>query len=318
MSRLLPTLLGLLFWSAVAEFLLLRVFLRTGQFLPGVEALLPFYRLVETLGLAALNLATLAAVALLVAVAASRRWSRPGEALLGGALVLAILANLGLGVLLELAPAALAVALHAVATAAAVAAVALVAGQQARGRVALGLIAAAQVLALYHVLAQGGAGLGLSLPGGALPISAAEALALAAALALPWALGVRPTRRQLWISGGLGLVLFAGTLVRPWTVSTITMWTVGFSLFLPGALYAAGLAAVVASLLALRSGPGGQPLAAGLLLVALAGLKLDFTYFTLLGLAGLLAATGQVQRDGETARQRDSGTAPTLALSRVL
>ena len=81
--------------------------------------------------------------------------------------------------------------------------------------------------------------------------------------------------------------LFAALLTRPWIVSTVAMWTVSFSLALPGLLYAIALGIAVATLPSLWSAGGTRRTAAqGLLLIALAGLKLDFSYFALLSLAG--------------------------------
>ncbi|MBI2322578.1 MAG: hypothetical protein HYU88_10970 [Chloroflexi bacterium] len=292
MSALAPTLLQVVVWAAVAEFLLLRVFLRVGPFLPAEEALLPLYRTVETLGLAAMNLAMLAGAGLIAAYASALAWRRPADALLGALLLAALLGNLGLSAPLGMAAAPAAAAVQA-ATMLAVLALGLGSSVWAPWRAALALAALAQAAALYHVLAPALGALGLALPAGETPAFAAEALAVAAALALPWGLGGALRRRHVALGLGLGLLLLVAHMARPWTLATIAMWTVAFTLFLPGALYAAALAAATSAALALRGSPSAsaRQAAAGVLLIALGGLRLDFSYFALLGLVGLLVAT---------------------------
>lgn len=292
MSALAPTLLRVVVGAAVAEFLLLRVFLRLGPFLPAEETLLPLYRAVETLGLAAMNLAMLAGAGLLAAYASALTWRRPADALLGVLLLAALLGNLGLGVLLGVAALPAAVAAQAATTLLAVLALGLGGFVWRPGRPALALVSLAQAAALYHVLAPAANALGLALPSGVAPAFTAEALAVGAALALPWGLGGALRRRHVIVGLALGLVLFIASVVRPWTVATIAMWTIAFTLFLPGALYAAALAAGTSAALALWASPseGARRAAAGVLLIALAGLRLDFSYCALLGLVGLLVA----------------------------
>lgn len=278
-------LLHLLVWSAVAEFLLLRIFLRLGPVLPVQEPLLPLYRGIETLGLAALNLAFLAACVLLVTAAAGMG-ARPAARAAAALLLLAVAVNAGLGLLVGLVPGAAATAVQAMATL--VALVTLLATRRpSPGHLTIGLVVAAEGLALLQVLGQGATALGLPVPSTILLIFAAEALAIAAAIALPWSFGVRPSRRPAILGIVLGLALIAALLTRPWILSTVAMWTVSFSLGLPGALYAVALGIAVAALPSLWRAGGAQGIAArGLLLVALAGLKLDYSYFALLALAG--------------------------------
>lgn len=288
MSHPAALLLAVLFGSAVVEFALLRVFIRLGPVLPGGEALLPVYRAAEGLGLVALNLGTLAAAALVAVAAAGLDWARPRQALAGVALLAGALVNLGLGGLLALAPGPAVVVAQAGGTLGAAALLLAAQGAPPRTRLALGLVASALGLGLYYSLAQGAAGLGLALPGGGLAPFLAEACALAAALALPWGLRPRPTRVDLGVGLGLALAWLGFDLARHWIAAAMAMWTLSFSLFLPGPLYALGLGSATAGLLALRRQAGPAP-AAGLLLVFLAGLRLDFSYFALLALAGLAA-----------------------------
>jgi hypothetical protein len=80
--------------------------------------------------------------------------------------------------------------------------------------------------------------------------------------------------------------------VQPWGIATVAIWTLGFSLFLPPILYGAAAMSAVLTVPSLRRQPGGGALAAGLVLVWLAGLKLDISSFALMALAGLTIASG--------------------------
>jgi hypothetical protein len=153
------------------------------------------------------------------------------------------------------------------------------------------------VLALYAVLTQAAGAWALALPAAGVASSAAEAAAVGTALVLPWALRPPWHRRHLLLGGLLGLGLVAALAVRPWVVATMAMWTVAFSLFLPGALHAAALASVAATTWALLEGsPAARRTGLGLLLVGLAGLRLDFTYAALLTLAGTLVLMTAIVR----------------------
>jgi hypothetical protein len=252
-----PVLLTVLVWAVVAEFLALRTFLRLGSVLPDREALLPLYRAVEVGGLAAMNLAALTAAAL--------------TALL---------------TVLVLAPGGPQVAPRAAAPAPF--------GRQLLGP---GLVVAALAVAVYAGVAQAFGARTHELPGASSAYLAAEALAVGAALALPWCYRPAWRKRHLAVGGAVGLVLAMALLTRPWVVATIAMWTVGFSLFLPGALYAAALASAAATTWALLDGDSSSRMSGcGLLLVGLAGLKLDFTYTALLALAGVVVLmTGAIR-----------------------
>jgi hypothetical protein len=330
-SELRSILLRVAVGAAVAEFVLLRVFVRLGPVLPGGEALLPVYRLAEGGGLLALNLAVLSAVGLLGVTLAGLDWRRASHVLVGVALAAGILANLGLGVLVSVAPTALGGLLLAGSMLASVAAMAMVAWRTdspgcftgwnpaapaepveagaavgpARpstgsgraganspryGRMALGLVLGAEALAAWYGLSHGATGMGWWLPGGELAPFLAEAAAVSAALALPWSFRAAPRRWEIGAGLALGLLFLGGHTARGWILSSMAMWTVTYSLFLPGVVYAAALGIGTAGLLALRRQPGGGSIAAGLLLVWLAGLKPDFSYFALLALAGLASA----------------------------
>lgn len=312
MTTFAPALLvKVLLIAVVLEFILLRFFLRLGPVLPGEDVLLPYYLAVQAAGKLAFNVALLSAAGLTVLVAtrfvrADRRPAGAGaiDWLLAGALLAAVLVNLMLG-LLERAVAGPPVALLQAALT--LGAVGLVGARgivrAERGRLTLLLIVVAQASALGDGLIQPLAGLVAGLPGvGAMPFLA-ETLALGAALALPWSFGLRLRRSEIAI-GLTAAVLFLGFhAARPWIAATATMWTVTFTLFLPGVLYAAGVATCLSGLLALRRAPGGDSIAAGLVMVLSAGLKLDFSYFALLSIAGLVVATG-LATDPAGARRR--------------
>ncbi len=279
-------LLHLLVWSAVTEFLFLRIFLRLGPVLPIQEPLLPLYRSIETLGLAAINVAFLAACVLLITAAlrlAMRPRARPAAAML----LLATAANAGLGPLVGLVPGTAATIFQSSVSLAAIITL-FTTSQATSGRLLIGFVAAADGLAWLQVASQGATSLGLPLPTTTLPILAAEAMALAAAIALPWSFRMRPGWRLAALGAACSLALLLGLLARPWIISTVAMWTVTFSLGLPGALYALGLGTAIAALPLLWQEGGHRGIAArGLLLCALAGLKLDYSYFALLALGGV-------------------------------
>lgn len=293
MSTFGPPLLRLAVVSALVEFLLLRFFLRLGPILPSGPAMEPVYRFVELAGVTMLNLAMLATAGLVIIIIAEQA-QQPGSRGLAGVLAMALAVNLGLGVLQAAAPSAWGAIVHALVMVLSTLLIAAKIRQLSRGKLTLCLMAGGQVLALWFVLTQGLRGAGLDVPGGTAPLVLAEIAAVAAALLMPWSTRPQLTWRDAAIGTAFGLTILAGVFTRPWTIATLTMWTVSFSLVLAGPVYAVGLGIFTASLLALQREVAARPMAAGPLLVALAGLKLDFTYFSLLGLVGLLIAVGLV------------------------
>jgi hypothetical protein len=300
-------LLPLLCGAALVEFLVLRTFLRMGPLLPTGEALLPIYWAIQTAGIAAMNLAVLCAAALAATVAVrlltgagisvpGTRPSRAADVLLALLILAAVAANLALGGLQETGTLAGAAVVQSAVSAAALLAIAAVSLRRAstglqwsRQRLPLMLIVGAQSLALYHVFSEAVVDWAWTLPGREWALIAAEALAVGAALSLPWSYRPPFGRRHLLAGLLLGLALLAVLAARPWTFTTISMWTVAFSFSLPGVIYVAALAAAAATVWALYgAGVASRTAALGLLLVAVAGLKLEFTYLTLLALAGVL------------------------------
>lgn len=140
---------------------------------------------------------------------------------------------------------------------------------------------------LVYYASQSGSALGLSLPDAMPFYVGAEALAVAAGAAAP--LLYRPPWQPrlaavaAMIAGGF----FALAWARPWILATMVMWNTGFSLWLPYSLYAVALGLYVYTVLALLGqGHEARRAAYGLLLLALGGLKLDYSPYALMALIG--------------------------------
>ena len=131
---------------------------------------------------------------------------------------------------------------------------------------------------------------GVATESSAAPHFWAEGLAVFVALMVYFV--YRPARDKgalagAWVvTGLLGGFWFA----RPHLASALTQWTVDFATFLPPWLYLLGLAGFLYTVLGLASSGKVQPrfVAWGLTLVALGGLRWDYTYFSGLGLLGFL------------------------------
>lgn len=297
--------------AAVAEVLLLRIALRLGPVLPNQADVLPLFAVVEWLGVVALNVGVLAG-SVVIGKTALEIW-RPGGrlrsqvgrggALLAFALLGAVLVNLGMPPLLGVTTDGLAVLVHGIVTGAAIVLTVLGSTQPPRVRTVLALAGLAQVLALAQAATRsldpfGSAGAG--------PLALAEAVAVVGALAAPWLLLVRPRRGEIALGAVVGVVVAIGGTVQPWGLATVAIWTMGFSFFLPPVLYGGALASVLVTGLALWRRPGGGELATGLLLVWLAGLKLDVSSMALMGVAGLVIAA----RPGHTMSSSPARSGP--------
>jgi hypothetical protein len=157
----------------------------------------------------------------------------------------------------------------------------------------LALFGATYLLVLYPTLS---GTLALQLPLVPLAHTLAETGAvLAACLALP-ALRPRFEWRAL-----LPAMVAAGLLAGMWfSVSwlppTLMIWTVAFTGFLPAPVYIVALGLFVYTLCASILNAGGRTavpaVVPGLALIALGGLRWDFSYYVLLGLLGLLLLAG--------------------------
>lgn len=279
--------------AALGELILLRLLMRIGAVLPWTATLGDLYRWLQLLGTAAANLASLLALALLALLAVTLlRGPRSIDRLSGAALGLAGLLQLGLLLVPSTDP-AVAVA---VLTSLALASLVSVLRGHAAGPDRLALMAPLGVMlpALYAAVGQPARALGIELPGATLGYTLAEVMALMLAVAAIGLLrpGWRPGRAAA--AAALGLLLVAARLATPWSTGLAAIWTVGFSLFLPGPVYGLALTLIVYALLARRQAPLTHLRAAGLLLLVVAGLKLDHGYFALLALAGLSLVTGDL------------------------
>jgi hypothetical protein len=287
--------------AALAELLLLRLLMRLGAVLPGSTTLADLYRALQVIGLGAANLASLLALGLLGGLA--WRWLAVAgwpARLAGVGLLVAGLLQIGL-LLMPATEAGLAVL---VLTSLALAGLLLVIAGRPGWPVVVPL--AMMMAAVYAAAGQPARPLGIELPAAALGYTLAEVLALLVPLAAlaGWWPGWH--WRPALLGLGLGLLVAVARLFSPWTTGLAAIWTVGFSLFLPAPVYALALGLVVYAGLT-----GRRPAAAGLLLLVLAGLKLDHGDYALLALVGLglmatppgLLAVG-AGRDGEWASGR--------------
>lgn len=261
--------------AAVSEALLLRIGLRLGPAIPSGVNALPAFAVVEWVGVLALNLGVLAACGLLLLTAAALRHRGPVGQIAALALVIAAVINLGMSLLVVALQGDALRSLHGVATGLAVLMVLAVMPGPPSRRAALGLVGLTQLLTLGP---------------GSQPL--AELGAVVAAVAAPWLLAARPSRRDLLVGVVAGLLVTIAAAAQPWGIATVAIWTLGFTMYLPPVLYGAAVASVVVAGPGLRRQPGGGALAAGLLLIWLAGLKLDISAFAVQAVAGLSLASG--------------------------
>jgi hypothetical protein len=157
----------------------------------------------------------------------------------------------------------------------------------------LALFFAVYLLVVYPTLA---ATLALPLPfvAGAHTLAEIGAL-LAACLALP-ALRPRFEWRALAVAIAVAGLLAGMWFGAPWLPPTLMIWTVAFTGFLPAPLYVLALGIFVYTTLVFTLNGGREtalpPVVIGLVLVALGGLRWDFSYYVLLALPGFLLLTG--------------------------
>jgi len=281
-----PALLALLAGAALAELLLLRFALRVGPMLRGNEEYAELFRRVQGLGVVALNLATLLGTALLALMAI--RWlGQPRSAAWVAALA-------ALGFAGTMAAAVAGGAMVGTAWTAGMSIMALTTAwiamtAQGRFRLLPTLVLVTYVVVDVSYLSQT-MGVPESSPGFGWMFFLGETLAvLVAVCAAPaeWP-GWQPRAAALAL---VAVALFSGLVAfqRP-IASAMAMWNFSFSLFLPLPLYAAALGSYAYAVLGLWSRGGlARQKALGLLLIALGGLKLDYTYYQLLAVVGFLA-----------------------------
>ncbi|MBI3952990.1 MAG: hypothetical protein HY330_00585 [Chloroflexi bacterium] len=305
MSPLLTALALALAAAALAEFILLRVLLRLGPVLPSGDAITGALGWAYQAGLWSLNLAGVLAVALLGLLAlGALRERRLGRVAVGGAAAGAaalLLAGWALSLAGGGGPGLPGLLAQAVGLPAALALAAI--GSPWRGwrRGWLWLVYGAYLAASAHFLARlaGAAG------GTGATLTIAEALAVAAALAAPLALRAGWQPRAALVAG-LVAVLYAGfALAQPSIARFFVIWDFGFGGALGPALHSLALAGLVYAVAAALSTPALRLPALGLWVVALGGLRLDYTYFGLLAAAGfVLLAAGPRPPEEELAAPR--------------
>jgi hypothetical protein len=287
-------------WVALVEFLLLRVAIRFGPMLSPRPAVSQAAQVVLFVGTAALNVAViLTTLAVLVMAGLTR------SAVLRGLLVaVAILSLIRVASPQGVTPAFDAIFLlySVVALAAMVVGATLVVAQAGlpQGlplpflrRVMLLFLVVIYAALAYPTIAASTARLGWQWAASASSVAphfVAEGLAVLVAL-MAWFV-YRPARSKRAI---VGTLIITGLLsgfwsARPHLASALTQWTVDFASFLPAWLYLLGLAEFLYTVIGLASsGETRSHFAAwGLMLIALGGLRWDYTYLSGLGLLGFL------------------------------
>ena len=297
-------LIVILLIAVLAETLLLRLVTRVGVHLPKDGAVSDAFQAASFLGSLAFNFASLLAIALVVLVLGSMML-RAGSPLGRSAVALLSVAMLS-GLALSLAtdePAADAV--FGVAAALLTGIVFLSAAGEKRVTPAAGVAVALMVGAyfsyqyyvlsylFYRILDYAAVP-----PASMAVLRLGEVLALIAAAAVFWAWGL-PRWRWVGSAGlaGVAAVLFALTLASMSPVSTmaiLALWTTGLSLFLPFPIYLLAMGLYMLTLVACWRSGDGFWMAAGLLLVLLAGYMAESTYHHLLLLAGVAFLSGAV------------------------
>jgi hypothetical protein len=273
---------------AVSEVLLLRVLMRTGQFLPGAEQVGDLYRGMLLIGTAANNLALFLAAIIIVAIGLELvRNSRPVARLAGVVTIASIGVQIWLSLFAQASIPLAIVALSLIALALALAFGSCAGSFTTAARVVPFLVLLAYLAAIYHAVAQPIRVLGPNLPNALEAFFAAEALATLAAISTIVLVRGRLRVGPALISTGVGAFVLAGLAFQPWGLGLAAMWTFTFSLFLPNVVYALAVAIFTYALVVLWRAPGADRLmAAGLLLIAIGGLKPDYGYYAVLGLAG--------------------------------
>ena len=322
----LQQLTAVLLAAVLAETLLLRGVTRIGVHVPKGEGVAGAFQAASFLGSLAFNFASLLVIVLVVVILGSivRRMEEGLSRLALGGLSGAMLIGLGLSLTTD-APAA--DALFGVAVAVLVGFITIVTVSERRvgpaATLALILVAAAYLSYQYYVLSYLFYQI---LDYGAVPpmsttvLRLGEALAVVAAAAAFWAWGLP---RWRWV-GKAGLsavaaVLLALTLAGLSPASTmaiLALWTTGLSLFLPFPVYLLALALYLLTLVACWRSGDAFWIAAGLLLVLLAGYMAESTYHHLLVLLGVAFVAGIAQQS-RTTSGRDNGSTEALP-SRVL
>lgn len=149
-------------------------------------------------------------------------------------------------------------------------------------------------------------------------LTVAELVAVGAAVSAPFALSARgnpfapfTVARKLAIVAATGAALFytAFAYFEPTIAKFFVLWDSGFASSVPWPAQAVAIWALIYAVVAALP----RPAAVGLLVIALAGVRLEYTYFSLLALAGFaLAALSDsfVARSSSTALRQDDPSRP--------
>lgn len=277
---LLSAVLPALAITALAEFLLVRVALRLGPAFPAGRVIDAGFDAAYWLGIWALNVAGILAITVLSVLAVSKL--RRGDARFPPGIAAACAAALVLlvGWILSMVGLTSTVVLivQVASIAAAIGVMALTAGWRGWRRWWLLGVMAAYLAATVHFFARL-TGSSTTMSGG---LVIAEAVALVAATVAPavWRVGWRPRMAALAFAVAMLWGGFAAS--QPHIARFFVIWDLGLSSPLPWWTFAIALAGLVYGVGAARR----HQSALGFAIVALAGLRLDYTYFALLALVG--------------------------------
>ncbi len=286
---------------AIVEFVLLRILLRLGPVLPEDALTTTVLAGTRQMGLLSLNLAIVAGMAFMVALWISLHGSADEVAprLVRPALTLALAATLAGFVLPYVSKGAWgAVALTFQSVMSLLALFLLSAGLLSR-RATLPMavvLLALYIAAFYHYLGRASAVLGSPLPGASVSLLVAEAMTAFLAPAL--LLAVAPRRRvRALVAGAIAAIVYLGIALRmPWAASALAIWDFGFTSALPSYWYAGALGVLAYAVVTLMGSKQWAPAGAGLALMALGGLRVDYGYYTLLIMCGALLVTNTLLR----------------------
>jgi hypothetical protein len=119
-------------------------------------------------------------------------------------------------------------------------------------------------------------------------LMASEAFALGVALLAPWALNASWDRRAAFAAGGVAVMYLGFAVAHPEIAKYLVIWDTGFGSSAPAALHAVALLTLTYAAAALLLKRENILAATGLLLVGLGGLKLDYTYYSLIAVTGFI------------------------------
>jgi hypothetical protein len=220
----------------VAELVTLRVASRTAVHIPGLDSVAVGFEVLSEIGrlafYAAVVLVAMLMMSLTVDAVADRQL--PVAIVVGGFLLVAAMAALG-RISEPIVDAAAMVA---------VVAVPLTSGRH----LSLGRRVAPALFAVAFVLGGVPTAAAKAFPGLGLPVVelfiAAEALAVAAAIALPARSPGRPERRSVIVATLAAGIVFGALVLQPATVETLMLWNLGLAGYFSPAVYAIAAAAI--------------------------------------------------------------------------